>query len=239
MKTATQCVVALLASLTLFGCAVAPKAKPASQAPLAVSDAGTLRAGDKVELKFYYANELNDTQQIMPDGTISLQLVGSVKAAGKTPADLASELQNAYSSHLKYPNVTVIVRESYQRKVYVAGEVIQPGLVDLAGDLSPLEAIMNRGGFNMTTAETSSVVVIRHENGKRVGYKVNLKDAMAGGESENFQLQPQDIVYVPRTAVVNMNNFLEQYVTNMIPQTGFIYTHSSGNSTVGINTSGR
>ena len=106
-------------------------------------------------MKFYYANELNDTQQIMPDGTISLQLIGSIAAAGKRPAELADDLQRAYSAHLKYPNVAVIIREMYQRKVYVAGEVIQPGLVDLAGELSPLEAIMYRGGFNMTTAETS------------------------------------------------------------------------------------
>ncbi len=238
MKNISTCIIGLVLTTLFAGCNVAPKAKPASEAP-AVSDNLALRPGDKVEVKFYYANELNDTQQIMPDGTISLQLVGSVQAAGKRPVELENELKQAFASHLKYPNVSVIVRDMYQRKVYVAGEVIQPGLVDLAGPLSPLEAIMNRGGFAMTTAEVSSVIVMRHENGKRVGYKVDLKDAMAGGESENFQLQPQDIVYVPRTAVVNVNNFLEQYVTNMIPQTGFIYTHTSGNNSVGINTSGR
>lgn len=239
MRKMTTCIVGLMIALTFAGCNVAPKAKPASEAPAATADTLALRAGDKVEIKFFYNNELNDTQQIMPDGTISLQLVGSVQAAGKRPADLAKELEAAYASHLKYPSVSVIVRDMYQRKVYVAGEVIQPGLVDLPGQMTPIEAIMNRGGFNMTTAEISSVIVMRYVDGKRTGYKIDLKDAMAGGTSESFQLQPQDIVYVPRTAVVNVNNFLEQYVTNMIPQTGFIYTHSSGNSTVGVNTSGR
>ncbi|MBC7785205.1 MAG: polysaccharide biosynthesis/export family protein [Burkholderiales bacterium] len=234
-------IIAAFAASTLLmfgGCDAAPKAKPASAAPAAKFDGMALRSGDRVELKFFYAPELNDTQQIMPNGKLSLQLIGDVQAAGKAPGDLAEELKTAYSQHLKYPNVSVIVREMYQRKVYVTGEVIQPGLVDLAGELSPLEAIMNRGGFAMTTAETSSVIVIRHEGDKRVGYKIDLKTAMAGGESANFQLQPQDIVYVPRTAVVNMNNFLEQYVTNMIPQSGFIYTRSTGNSTIGINTAG-
>lgn len=231
-------IMTLTALLVLVaGCEVAPKAKPSSEAkPLAAAPM-TLRAGDKVELKFFYAPELNDTQQIMPDGTIALQLVGNVDAAGKTPRQLGDELQNAYAAHLKNPNVSVVVREMYQRKVYVAGEVLQPGLVDLPGDMSVLEAVMSRGGFNMTTAEVSSVVVMRYENGQRVGYKVDLKNAMAGGASDQFHLQPQDIVYVPRTAVVNMNVFLEQYVTNMIPQTGFVYTTPVGDATLGLDTS--
>lgn len=227
---------ALLALLT--GCEVAPKAKPARDAaPASAPGPMTLRAGDKVELKFFYAPELNDTQQIMPDGTIALQLVGNIDAAGKTPKQLAEELQNVYAAHLKNPNVSVVVREMYQRKVYVAGEVLQPGLVDLPGNMSVLEAIMSRGGFNMSTAEVSSVVVMRHEGNQRVGYKIDLKEAMKGGANEPFQLQPQDIVYVPRTAIVNMNLFLEQYVANMIPQTGFVYTTPVGDATLGLDTS--
>jgi len=155
----------------------------------------------------------------------------------KTPGELAADLKSAYAEHLKYPNVTVIVREMLQQKVYVAGEVVQPGMVDLPGPMSVLEAVMGRGGFDMTTAEISSVVVMRHENGKRVGYKVDLKEAFAGGEVEPFMLQPQDIVFVPRTAVVNVNNFLEQYVAGVIPQSGFVYTRQTGDASFGIDTS--
>ncbi len=222
----------------VVGCDVAPKARPASEAKAPTTQqAMTLRAGDQVELKFFYAPELNDTQRIMPDGTLMLQLVGPVQAAGKTPGELATDLKGIYAEHLKYPNVSVIIRESFQQKVYVAGEVIQPGLVDLPGQMSVLEAVMGRGGFDMTTAEISSVIVMRHEDGKRVGYKVDLKDALAGGTSDQFLLQPQDIVFVPRTAIVNVNNFLEQYVAGVIPQTGFVYTRQTGNASFGIDTS--
>jgi protein involved in polysaccharide export with SLBB domain len=242
MKAYLTPVAVLAIGLAANGCGkVAPLARPASEAQaIAPVTKTALRAGDKVELKFFYAPELNDNQQIRPDGMISMQLIGDVQAAGKTPGELGEALKEAYAAHLKYPNVSVIVRESYQRKVFVAGEVIQPGLVDLPGDMSVLEAIMGRGGFNMTTAETSSVIVMRHVNGERVGYKVDLKKAMQGGTDMPFQLQPQDIVYVPRTAVVNVNQFLEQHVRNMIPQTGFVYTTSIGdNGTLGLDTSRR
>lgn len=227
---------ALLAGL-IAGCNVAPKAKPASEAPPVDPAVLTLRPGDKLDLKFYYAPELNESQQIRPDGKLALQLIGEVQAAGKTPSQLGDDLQKAYSTQLKYPQVTVVLRDQLQQKVYVAGEVMQPGLVDLPGPMSALDAVMSSGGFNMTTAETSSVIVMRYVDGKRVGYKINLKDAMLGGTSEQFALAPQDIVFVPRTAVVNVNNFLDQYVNSMVPQTGFTYSHTSGNSTIGIDTS--
>jgi protein involved in polysaccharide export with SLBB domain len=229
----------VIAAIAVAGCEVAPKARPASEAKAPTTQSAmSIRAGDNVELKFFYAPELNDTQKVAPDGSLMLQLVGPVQAAGKTPAQLANELKEAYAEHLKFPNCTVIVREMLQQKVYVAGEVLQPGLVDLPGsDMGVLEAIMARGGFDMTSAEVGSVIVMRHEDGKRVGYKVNLKDAIAGGSSEHFALQPQDIVYVPRTAIVNVNNFMEQYVAGVIPQTGFTYARTSGNSTIGVDTS--
>ncbi len=229
----------LLIAGFVAGCNVAPKAKPAADATPANPAVLTLRPGDKLELKFYYAPELNETQQIRPDGKLTLQLIGEVQAAGKTPAELSTELQTAYSTQLKYPQVTVVVREQLQQKVYVAGEVAQPGLIDLAGPMSVLDAVMASGGFNMTTAETSSVIVMRHVDGKRIGYKVNLKNAMLGGDNEPFALAPQDIVFVPRTAIVNVNIFLEQYVASVIPQTGFTYSRSTGNNTIGLNTSRR
>jgi len=227
------------AALITSGCNVAPKALPATQAAPVVQDKLTLRPGDKLEIKFYSTPELNDSQQIRPDGKITLQIVGDVQAAGRTPGELSSDLQTAFVNQLKYPQVTVILREIYQRRVYIVGEVERPGLVELPGEMSVLEAVMASGGFNMTTAEVSSVIVMRHDSaGNRVGYKVDLRDAIAGGTTANFMLAPQDIIFVPRTSIVNINNFLDQYVKGIIPQTGFTYSRGVGDSgTIGIDTS--
>lgn len=229
----------ILAACLIAGCTVAPHARPASQAPAPTTQAMTLHSGDKLELKFYYAPELNDTQNIRPDGKITLQLLGDIQAAGRTPDQFGDDLQKAYAPQLKYPQVSVIVRESTQAKVYVTGEVERPGPIDLPGDMSALDAVMASGGFAMTTAATDSVIVMRQVDGRRVGYKVDLHKAMMGDSHAEFVLAPQDIVYVPRTEITNVDNFVEQYLTNVIPQSGLFYTHSSGNSSIGINTSNR
>lgn len=222
-------ILSLAVVAALAGCTVAPKAAPMSQAPKvpASQPATVMRAGDKVDLKFPYASEFNESQQIAPDGSLTLQLLGEVRAAGKTPSQLSAELKDAYAAHLKYPNVTVVVRESVQRKVFVAGEVVTPGMIDLNYEMTILDAIMMRGGFALTTAQTKEVVVMRYENGQRRGYKVDLQGAIEGGRANDFVLQPQDIVFVPRTTITNVDNFVDQYISKVIPQTGFIYTPSN------------
>ena len=229
----------LTAAAVLGGCNVTPHAKPAGEALAPTTQSMVLHTGDKLELKFYYAPELNDTQQIRPDGKITLQLLGDIQAAGRTPSDFGQDLQKAYSNQLKYPQVSVIVRESSQSKIYVTGEVERPGQIDLAGDMGVIDAVMSVGGFNMTTAATDSIIVMRQVNGKRVGYRVDLHDALKGGEHTSFALAPQDIVFVPRTSITNVDNFVTQYFNDVVPQTGVIYTSTTGNHTVGINTSNR
>ena len=59
-------------------------------------------------------------------------------------------------------------------------------------------------------------------DGKRVGYKLDVEDWLKGAEHTPFMLQPQDIVFVPRTTITNVDNFVDQYISKIIPQTGFI-----------------
>ena len=217
---------ALLAAAALIGlgCNVTPHAKPASEAfvPPPSTRPSTLRPGDRIEMKFPYAAEFNDTQNIRADGQITMTLIGDVQASGRTPAELSNTLREAYATQLKYPQVTVIVRESYQRKVFIAGEVEKPGLVDMPTDMDLFQAVMASGGFKTTFAETRQVLVVRQVDGKRVGYKIDVEEWLKGAEYTPFMLQPQDIVFVPRTTITNVNNFIDQHISNLIPQTGFI-----------------
>ena len=215
-----------VATVAVLGaCDVTPKARPAREAPvLAPTTRPTvLRAGDKVEFKFPYAAEFNDSQQIRADGLVTLQIIGDVQAAGLTPGELSDQLKSAYASQLKFPQVTVILRDSYQRKIYVAGEVEKPGLLDMPTDnMDVFQAVMASGGFKTTFAQTKNVLIVRQVGPKRVGYVLNVEEAMLGGEHVPFLLQPQDIVYVPRTTITNVDNFVDQYISKIIPQTGFI-----------------
>ena len=213
-------------------------ALPASAAiPPAPNAPSVLAAGDSVELKFFYANELNVTQTIRSDGKITLELVGEVQAAGLTPRQLATQLQKLYSTYLKHSDVAVFQRSSFSRRIFVAGSVLKPNTLDMPAEMSVLEAVMMCGGFNMLTANTSQVLVMR-DDGKngRIAYAVDLSGAMSGRTAKSFMLQPEDIVYVPRTRIVDLDQFVAQYINGLVPD-GILYTHSVGHETFGVQNS--
>jgi polysaccharide biosynthesis/export protein len=188
-----------------------PEAQP-------VGSAGTvLGPGDVIEIKFAYASQFNESQTVRPDGKIVLHLIGPIAVQGKTPDQLWEELEKLYAGELKHPQLSVIVRNFHERRIYVGGEVNKPGLIEMPGSLNVMEAIMQAGGFNLEKAEVKSVVVVRNANGKQTGHLVNLKEALAGAEVQAFPLEPRDIVYVPRTAIANVDQWMSQYLYKIVP----------------------
>lgn len=177
-----------------------------------------LDAGDVLDIKFFYTPELNEIQTVRPDGKINLQLAGEIVVRGKTPSELREQLVKLYTPHLKNPEITVIARSLYSNRIYVGGEVNAPGLIAMPGRLTALEAIMQAGGFNLRTAKMKNVVIIRHKNGQRYGYKLDLKKSLSGEKIDFFILEPYDIVYVPRTKIANVNQWIDNYINSMIPQ---------------------
>ena len=160
------------------------------------SEAITLRGGDVLKISFPSAPTLNTTQPIRRDGQISLPLIGEVKAAGMTPAELEKKLIELYASQLVSKEVTVTI-ESSSFPVFVTGMVIRPGKISSDHPITVLEAIMEAGGPDYTKANLKAVRVIRQEGSVVKNYTLNLKLALQGKQSEPFYLKPSDIVYVP------------------------------------------
>ncbi len=155
-----------------------------------------LREGDVLKISFPAAPNLNTAQTIRRDGRITLPLVGEFQAAGKTPSSMEKELLELYGPQLQTKEVTVTV-ESSAFTVYVAGAVLRPGKIMPNRPLTALEAIMEAGGFDHAKANMKAVVVIRHENNRTERFKLNLKQVLDGQRTEQFDLQPSDIIYVP------------------------------------------
>ncbi len=199
----------------------------------------TFSSGDTIDVKFFYTPDLNETQDVRPDGKIALQIIGEVTAAGRTPAQLRWLLEKLYTSHQKDPEISVIVRSFSNQRVYVGGQVMRPGTIEISDRITALEAIMQAGGVDFKEAQVKNVVIIRHYNGTRYGYMLNMEPILAGKESRPFFLEAKDIVYVPRTEIAKINQWIDQYINKIVPQTGFTYYHRSGNSTIGLDTSGR
>ena len=180
-----------------------------------------LQPGDVLKIKFMGWPELDEEQAIRPDGKISLLLVGDVEAAGQTPEQLRAKLLSLYTGKIKNPeegSINVVVSGFDSQRVYVGGEVKLPGLVMLKGTLTPLEAIMQCGGFIKESAKLNTVVVIRERDGKQYAIALNLRKSLQQPESTPFYLQAHDVVYVPRTAIDRVDQWVNQYFNNIVPK---------------------
>jgi protein involved in polysaccharide export with SLBB domain len=177
-----------------------------------------IQPGDSLDIKFFYNPELNDLVVVRPDGRISLQLAPEIQAAGLTPAQLTSALETKYEKELANPGITIIVRSFSSQRVYVDGEVNKPGMVALLGPLTVLQSIAEAGGVK-DTAKTDRVLIIRKsKDNKPQAIEVNLDEIRkAADESQNVLLAPYDVVFVPKSTIANVNQFIDQYIRRNIP----------------------
>lgn len=217
----------------LIGCSSTSKLPRSVAAAPLPSPVVTLEPGDVIEVKFRYWPELDQTQAIRPDGKIALEMVNDVQAAGMTPDELRLHLLKLYDSKLKEPVITVIVREMVNQKVFVGGEVLAPGMIPLVGRMTVLEAIMAAGGYNKVSAQMRNVVVVRRVGEKNHAVAMDLRQAMERPTSDVFYLAPHDIVFIPRTRIDNVNQWVDQYINRVIPQTALNFSYQGARTNYG------
>jgi polysaccharide export outer membrane protein len=175
-----------------------------------------IQPGDQLDIRLFYNPELNEAVTVRPDGKISLQLLDDVQAAGLTPAELDGVLTKKYARELKQPVVTVIVRSFSGQRVYVGGEVNKPGLIDLTTGMTALQAVINAGGFRETAKPENAIVIRKGRDERPFPVRVDLNEALYGKNRADFQLQPYDIVYVPKTFIAKANKFVNEYIQQLL-----------------------
>lgn len=181
-----------------------------------------LTPGDTILIKFAYWPELDQEQQIRPDGKISLQLVGHINVADMTVEALDQRLDELYTDKIKDPEITTVVQSFGNRRAYVGGDVTRPGYVELTDRMTALEAVMAAGGFAKYSANLRDVVIIRHLDGERYAKLLDLGQPVANSGS-NMLLVPRDIIYVPRTRIDQVNQWVDQYISRIIPTPVWTY----------------
>lgn len=184
-----------------------------------------LQRGDTLQIRVFNLTELDQTVTIAPDGTMSVLLLDAVDAAGLTTAKLDELITARYAKFYRDPQVTVNVTNYANQKIYVTGEVVQPGLLPLVGELSAARAVIQAGGLR-PSAKTSSVFLVRRgTDGTPVTTRVDL-EAVLKGTAQDVPLMPFDVVYIPKSKIASVNQFMDQYVRQLIPITttfGFSY----------------
>jgi protein involved in polysaccharide export with SLBB domain len=173
---------------------------------------------DELEIRVRYHERLNGVVKVRPDGRITLEDIGDVYVAEMTPSELDGFITKAYSAVVHAPEVTVIVRSFAGLAVYVLGEVDRPGIVELKPKMTVLQALAAASG-PIRGANLSSVVLLRRDTaGALKATRLNLKrSAIKHGAYEDLYVQPEDIVYVPKSFIANVNDFLTQVYDGLFP----------------------
>jgi protein involved in polysaccharide export with SLBB domain len=193
-------------------------AKPVNQPP-PTEQTYKMVPYDQITVRFTYHPEQDPKIPIAirPDGNISLDGIGSVRAAGLTPDELGKEIAAKSSKRLKNPEVIVTVTQFAQRRIYVGGQVRTPGIVQFQGDITPLQAIFERGGF-ADDAQVDSVILIRNTGGSEpiIG-RIDANQALESGAPEKITLLTNDVLYVPRSGIGRADLWVKQHLNDILP----------------------
>jgi len=144
---------------------------------------------------------------VRPDGMISIDLIGDVPAAGRTPEEIAADIENRISRFKRNARVTVALEESLSAQVTVLGEVNRPVTFPLERETRVVEALGMVGGPTIFAAK-SRIKVIRFQEGKSHVYRVNLNALEDGDLGTNILLQGGDLVVVPPTVSATVGHWL-------------------------------
>jgi protein involved in polysaccharide export with SLBB domain len=193
-RTQLPRIVGKLAALALIFC-VGCQGTPKHQGPLVGKTPNYLNPGDVVKITFPAAPELNQSQKIGTDGTLSLPLIGEVHAAGKSPGELQSELANLYKPQLQ-DNEVLVALETRALPVVVSGAVQRPGKIVFERPATVLEAIMEAGGFT-PEADLKKVSLIRIVKGEHYSEVYDLRPVLRGRPTPAVYVSGGDVIFVP------------------------------------------
>lgn len=199
-----------LRTVAAFGILAAPIPLPSFAAdPPTVpppADAGVpadyrIGPGDTLKVYVFQNEELSATVPVRPDGKISTPLVEDMVAVGKSPSQLARDIEKSLAEYVKSPkvNVVVMVAASVFSQVKVIGQVKTPQALPYRDGMTVLDAVLAVGGLGQFAAGNRAHIV-RTENGKQVEIKVKLDSLVNSGDmKQNLPLKPGDVLVVPET----------------------------------------
>jgi len=194
---------ALSGVLIMTGCATRSSDLP--ELPQASGDAQfstryRIAPGDSVQIFVWRNPEVSTTVPVRPDGLLSAPLLEEVPAAGKTPAELARDLEAELSTYLRDPLVTVIVNGfvgTFSEQIRILGEAANPRAMLYRDSMTVLDVLVETGGLTQY-ADGNNSILLRRVDGEMVEYRLRLDDlAQTGDISANIDMRPGDVVIVP------------------------------------------
>jgi polysaccharide export outer membrane protein len=231
----------LCLAVALAGCSIPPADLPIVPDMPFLPEAGDgppeyqVQVGDVLDIAFYLEPELNQEVTVRPDGRFATMLAPEILASGHTVPEITAALRSAYKGELQDPQLSVGVKSFAPMRIYVGGEVANPGeFLTVAPGLTLSQAIARAGGVK-PAGSADHVFIIRRTTGRAASvYATRYQDVIDGTDPRaDVMLAPFDVVYVPKTAVAQAYMYFNQYVQQFVPVSwGFSYVLNPGTSTV-------
>ncbi|MCK4549096.1 MAG: polysaccharide biosynthesis/export family protein [Candidatus Krumholzibacteria bacterium] len=222
--------VLLLAVTVLYGCggnrarvydqvdgemARATELNPDSIPALPEAESYYIGYGDILDVIFLYENRYSrEGMKVRPDGRITYPFVGEIFVAGMSPANLDSTITVKFSEIVIDPHITVIVREFTPQKIYLLGEVGNPGNFEYVRDMTLMQALALGNGYTRDARKSNVLVIRRVGENHIVGIEVDIDAILSKNDfSVDVPLQPYDIVYVPMSRIATTEQFIDRLWT--------------------------
>ncbi len=177
--------------ILLIAAAAVAAAEPTPEADYVIGP------GDILNISVWKDEALTRQVVVLPDGKIAFPLIGQVKAAGRTVAELTAEIEQKLARFVPDATLSVVVQQVNSMMVYVIGRVNNPGRFPVNADVNVLQALSMAGGLN-PFAKRGDIKIFREVGG---GTKILLfdYDTVAGGDNvkQNIRLQRGDVIVVP------------------------------------------
>jgi polysaccharide biosynthesis/export protein len=157
--------------------------------------------GDSLHIFVFQNDELSTTVPVRPDGKISTPLVEDMVAVGKTPSQLARDIEKSLTEYVKSPKVNVVVMGAMSvfSQVKVIGQVVHPQALPYRDGMTVLDAVLAVGGLAPFAAGNRAHLV-RSDHGKNSEIKVKLDSLVNNGDMrQNLPLRPGDVLVVPES----------------------------------------
>lgn len=158
--------------------------------------------GDLLQIFVFDHPELTTNVQVRPDGRISTPLVEDLTAAGRSPTQLAREIEVALSEYVRSPVVTVIPQSFVgepEQQIRVIGQAVSPQALQYRNGLTVLDVIIQVGGLSEFAAGNRATVV-RRNGGEALNIRVRLDDLLNDGDiDQNIPMLPGDVLVIPES----------------------------------------
>lgn len=150
---------------------------------------------DTIQVEVFNVPELGREIQVDTSGRISMPLVGTIDAGGKTAGELAEAIKGSLQGRfVRNPEVTVNIKSSVSQVVSIDGQVVEPGLYPVTNQMTLLRAVASAKGLTEFARE-DDVVILRTVDGRKMAGLYNI-DAIRRGTYDDPPIYANDVVVV-------------------------------------------